>query len=92
MLRDQLEAVAGAVSTLRNLVVPATRRTIHNLAEQSLVHFGDALAEVVNVAEQRDVTVEAAQEASARYASKLEGLQELKLEIQRIRVLEHSVE
>ena len=92
MLEQQVAATKRALSALASLVVPAGRRSIHDLGEQALRELAEALGELAEVARRDGLRLEDAQAAQHRHAAAMAGIRHLSEEIERIRVLEHSAQ
>jgi len=91
MLEQQLTAAKRGQYALGNLVVPAARQSIHDLAEQALRRLVEALSDTLEVARQESLNLEDALAAHDRHASAMDDIRRLGVEIERIRVMEHSV-
>jgi hypothetical protein len=85
-LNVQLVGIETALGRMMRLVVPAQRRSLHDAATTALTVWRDALRDLVDVAEQSDVTLVEAESAAARYEAALIEVRALSREIKRIRV------
>lgn len=91
MLEQQLAAAKRGQSALGNLVVPAVRKSIHDLVELAFRRLVDALGDIAVVARQESLNLAEALAAQDRHAKAMEDIRKLGEEVERIRVLEHSV-
>lgn len=82
----QRRAVNEALSSLGQLVVPTSRQQIHDAAMTALTRWQDALADLIAVGSQQDLTAAQAQAARDAYAESLEGVRGVTEEIKRLRV------
>ena len=85
-LTIQRNAVNEALSSLSRLVVPPIRQQIHDTAVEALTHWHAALAELVAVGSQPNLTATRAQAASDVYADGLERVCAVIQEIRWLRV------
>lgn len=91
MVEKQLAATKSGLIALGNVVVPATRRTVHDLVDQALRQLAGSLDDLAKVASRDDLILVEAKAAHDRHASALSRIRKLGEEIKRIRVLEHAV-
>ena len=86
-IEQQLDAARECLSALTTLVVPATRQSIHHLAEGALRRLVASLDDLDAVARLDDLTLDRAQVAHDDHVAALAEVSRLGEEIQRIRVL-----
>ena len=82
----QRRAVNEALSSLSQLVVPPSRRQIHDAAVTALTHWKAALADLLATGSRQDLTAAEAQAAVAVYAEALDHVREVAEEIRTLRV------
>ena len=82
----QRQAVGEALSSLNQLVVPASRQQIHDAAVKALTHWQAALSDLIAAGSQPSLTVAQAQTAGDIYTCALERVHEVTEEIRQLRV------
>ncbi len=92
MFEQQLAAARRGLASLQVVVVPMTRRTVHDMAETAYQTLITALEDVTEAPRYPQLDVRAATEASNRHAEAMAEISDLGREIERVRVMEHSAE